>query len=183
MTTPLTPQQIRGVELPRGRRGFDEEATRKFLAEAAGALTAMIRERDALQKQVQELGENVSPAQTDAEALGTVLLTANRVAEEVVAEATQEAAAIKADAVRQRDDLLDQAQGRADAMVTDAAANMTSLRQQDDALRQSIALHRQELVIFLRSALAQLESVEALTPATAASAGLDGDLISRLPSE
>ena len=50
MAKPLTPPQIRDVELPRSLRGYDVDATRGLLANAAAALAAVTRERDDLRK-------------------------------------------------------------------------------------------------------------------------------------
>ena len=53
MAKPLTPPQIRDAELPRSLRGFDVDATRELLANVAGTLAAVTRERDDLRKQVE----------------------------------------------------------------------------------------------------------------------------------
>jgi cell division septum initiation protein DivIVA len=183
MAKPLTPQQVRNVDLPRGRRGFDEEATRRFLAEAAETLDALTRERDELQKRVAELSEQAAQNPTDAETLGAVLVTAQRVADELVAKSTEEAAELRAGAERERDIVLAQAQAEADAMATDAAASIESLRREEGELRNSLATYRQEVVLFLRAALEQLEHVEAATPAPVKPAALDNALLTQLPSE
>ena len=89
MAKPLTPPQIRDAELPRALRGFDVEATRAVLADAASALSAVTRERDDLRKQVDELGAQASRNPTDAEQLGAVLLTAKRAGDELIAKAAR----------------------------------------------------------------------------------------------
>jgi cell division septum initiation protein DivIVA len=208
MAKPLTPPQIRDAELPRALRGYDVDATRGLLANAAGALATALRERDELHKQVDELSVHASENPTDAERLGAVLLTAKRAGDELVARAAEEAAEIRTGAEQmrvqaegQRAELTARARAEADAMVGEAAAAVEQLRRQADELRHSIAARRQELVAFLQSALDRLEGVEAvppavsegpapvpdpepvLPPAAAEPAGLDGELLAQLPTE
>ena len=190
MAKPLTPPQIRDAELPRSLRGFEVEATRALLADAASALSAVTRERDDLRKQVDELGAQASRNPTDAEQLGAVLLTAKRAGDELIAKASEDAAEIRAEAERkdveaekQRTSLLVQAQAQADELVREGAATAQSLAEEAEGLRHSIAVHRQEFVTFLRSALDQLESVESARPTVAETGDLSGELLAQLPSE
>ena len=190
MAKPLTPPQIRDAELPRALRGFEVEATRALLADAASALSAVTRERDELRKQVGELGEQAARNPTDAEQLGAVLLTAKRAGDELIAKAAQEAEEIRAEAERarveaekQRTHLLVQAQAEADDLVREGAATAQSLGREAEELRHSITERRQEFVGFLRTALDQLEGVESVRPVVGKTADLDGDLLAQLPSE
>ena len=190
MAKPLTPPQIRDAELPRALRGFDVEATRALLADAASALSAATRERDDLRKQVDELGEQASRNPTDAEQLGAVLLTAKRAGDELIAKAAEDAAELRAEAEqsrveaeKQRTSLLVQAQAQADDLVREGAATAQSLGQEAEELRHSIAVHRQEFVAFLKSALTQLEDVESVAPVVAETGDLNGELLAQLPSE
>ena len=197
MAKPLTPPQVRDAELPRALRGYDVDATRGLLANAAGALAAVSRERDDLRKQVEELTVHAAENPTDAERLGAVLITAKRAGDELVAKAADEAAEIRAgaeqmraDVESQRAELAARARAEADAMVSDAGAKVELLRQEADELNRSIVARRQELVVFLRSALQQLEGVESVRPVVAEPppeqaerTGLANELLAQLPSE
>ena len=190
MAKPLTPPQIRDAELPRALRGFEVEATRALLADAASALSAVTRERDELRKQVGELGEQAARNPTDAEQLGAVLLTAKRAGDELIAKAAQDAEEIRAEAEqarleaeKQRTHLLVQAQAEADDLVREGAATAQSLGREAEELRHSITERRQEFISFLRTALDQLEGVESVRPVVGKTADLDGDLLAQLPSE
>lgn len=190
MAKPMTPPQIRDAELPRALRGFDVEATRSLLADAAGALTAITRERDDLRKQVDELSELASRNPTDAERLGGVLLIAKRAADDLLAKAKGEAAEIRAEAEqlhaeteRQRAGLVAEARAQAEATVREASRLVESLGRDADELRRSLSLHREEFAAFLRSALKQLENIESLRPALSERPPLDGELLAQLPSE
>src|SRR4249919_1520555 len=100
----ITPTQIRDVELPRSFRGFDEHATKKLLGEAAMALEQALVDRDVADRQLKEAkaaavaAPAVAPAApaptSEAEALGTALLTAQRLGEQLLDEARDEAARI-----------------------------------------------------------------------------------------
>jgi cell division septum initiation protein DivIVA len=183
MTKPLSPQQIRDAELPRARRGFDEAATRGFLADAAGALSAVTRERDELQRQVDELSKHADQHPTDAQRIGDVLMAAHRAGEDLLARATDEAAQIRATAESERDDLFVRAQVHANALVAEATTAVEALRHEDEDLRRAIGVYRRELVLFLQTSLARLEEVESFGPAVPTPKELDGELLLRLPTE
>jgi cell division septum initiation protein DivIVA len=178
MATGLTPDQIRDAALPKARRGFEETATRALLAEAAAALSAVTAERDELKQQAADVGDAAAGA--DAEAIGNVLLTAKRMADELVATATEEAAAVIRDAEAERDEVVSRAKAEAASVVDEAETRIDDLRNKEEALRQSLADHRHTLVAFLQSALAQLEDVESLSAAVPEPAGLDGELLARV---
>lgn len=187
---PLTPPQIRDADLPRALRGFDVTATRSLLADAASALSALTRERDDLRARVEELAAVASRNPTDAEQLGAVLLTAKRAGEDLIAKATEEAATVRdvaeklrADARRDREQILAQARAEADGMVRDAGAAAEALRQEAEELRHSTSAHREQFATFLRAAIAQLDGVETLGPQNAEPPRLDGELLRQLPSE
>jgi cell division septum initiation protein DivIVA len=184
MTRPLTPQQIQNAELPRSLRGFDVQVTRNLLARAAESLSAVARERDDLRQRLATLSEQASVVPTDAETIGAVLLTAKRAADELLTNASQKAAAIRAAAETERTEMLAQARAQADALSSDAAATLAALRNEDESLRRSISANREEFVTFLRSALEQLDRVESVSHAMPApQTGLDGELLAQLPTE
>jgi cell division septum initiation protein DivIVA len=155
-------------------------ATRALLGEAARTLKAVTQQRDELQKQVEELTKRAAQAPTDAETLGAVLLTAKSVGDDLVAKATQEAAAIRTEAEVERAELFVRAQAQADAIVTKTVASFESVRRDGAEQRRLIAEHREEFVAFLRAALAQLDSGEAVGPTAAEPAELDGELLAQL---
>jgi cell division septum initiation protein DivIVA len=175
-----TSVQIRNAELPRARRGYEEEATRRLLSDAARALDQATSERDELRKQIEQLTRTVEEKSTDAETIGAVLMTAQGVADDLVAKATAEASEIRERAQLERDELLVEARGEAEANAAQATAGLESLRAEDEAMRRSISARRQELAGFLRGALAQLDALEGLAPPELE---LDGALLDRLPSD
>ena len=115
----ITPSQIRKGDLPRSFRGFDETATRKLLGEAAKALEQALADREVADRQLEEARSAAaakppaSPAPTpasEAEALGTVLLTAQRLGERLLDEAREEAARITSEAEDKAREILGRAE-------------------------------------------------------------------------
>ena len=154
-----------------------------MLAEAARVLSDVTRERDELQRQVEELNKHASEHPTDAERIGDVLMAAHRAGEDLLSRATDEATHIRATAESERDDLFARAQVQATALVAEATAEVEALRQEDENLRRSIGVYRRELVLFLQASLAQLEEIESFGPAVPPPQELDGELLMRLPTE
>jgi cell division septum initiation protein DivIVA len=97
-TSITTGAQIRGEDLPRGFRGFDEDATRSFLEAVANAFDGLRSERDRLLKDLEDRPSPPDPDTPSAESIGNALLAANRAAEDLIAEATDKASQIVAEA-------------------------------------------------------------------------------------
>ena len=180
---PMTPHQVKNAELPRGFRGFDEAATRQHLMAAAAELTRVLAECERLQKQVDALKQADVTDPTSAESLGSVLLTAKRAADDLLADATVDAARIREAAERERMELVARTRIDADAQVAEATARLGTVRAEEQSLRAAVAAQREELAIFLRAAARQLASLEELSAGTAGRADLDDQLLAQLPSE
>lgn len=100
--------QIRAATLPRSLRGLDERATRSLLERVADAFDGLCKERDKLLKELESLRAPRDPDAPTAESIGNTLLAANRAAEDLVAEATQKAAQIVAEAETERERIFEQ---------------------------------------------------------------------------
>ena len=165
---PLTPDEIRQRELPRSLRGYSQAETRELIEEAAAAYEAALAE-------LERARESASRREGEAEAIVKALLTAERAAEEMVAEARQEAAAILAEARATAERMTAEAQAARDelapaheAMVeqaeTEAALILSAAERQAEALRDeqqrvhaSIESMRGQFVALVETALARLE--------------------------
>jgi cell division initiation protein len=165
---PLTPNQIRQRELPRSLRGYSETETRQLIEEAAAAYEAALAELERAQ-------ESASRREGDREVIAKTLVTAERTAEETVAEAKLQAAAILAEARQTAEKMTADAQARRDelapaseSMVEQARAEAAAIRsaseRQVEALRkEQLRLHasiesmRGQFVALVESALARLE--------------------------
>lgn len=165
---PLTPDEIRQRELPRSVRGYSQAETRELIEEAAAAYEAALAE-------LERARESASRREGEGEAIVKALLTAERAAEEMLAEARQEAAAILAEARATAERVTAEAQAaRAElapaheAMVeqaeTEAALILGAAERQAEALRDeqqrvhaSIESMRGQFVALVETALARLE--------------------------
>jgi cell division initiation protein len=165
---PLTPNQIRQRELPRSLRGYSETETRQLIEEAAAAYEAALAE-------LERARESASRREGDREVIAKTLVTAERTAEETVAEAKLQAAAILAEARQMAEQMTAEAQARRDelapeseSMVAQARAEAAAIRsaseRQVEALRkEQLRLHasiesmRGQFVALVESALARLE--------------------------
>jgi cell division septum initiation protein DivIVA/DNA-binding XRE family transcriptional regulator len=81
----LTPEQIRNPELPRGLRGYEEEPTRRLLANIAFLHEGMLVEHDELVQRVEELQAAVA-ARDDYDAVVSERSELRRRADELVGE-------------------------------------------------------------------------------------------------
>lgn len=123
--------RLRDAELPRTRRGYGEEETRRLLAEAATVLEEAVRERDRLRRELQEARETGE----DPDAIGKALLTAVAAGEEVVTRANEQARTIVAEAEAAAAHLLAEARERAAEQEREAAERRRQLDAQLEELR------------------------------------------------
>lgn len=145
MTTPrspISPAAIRDASLPKSLRGFDETATRKFLADVAETVQTLMDERDTLQQSLAESKEQAPVDPEDPTAIGNVLLAAQRAGEELVANARTTADQITAGAEEATDRLLEEARRR----TADAERVLDERRQELQTLSADLEAERQRIV-------------------------------------
>lgn len=104
----MSPARIREASLPKSLRGFDEEATRKFLIDIAETVQTLTDQLDTLERQLGETKEPTRVDQEDPTAIGNVLLAAQRAGEELVAHARVTAGQITAEAQEMSERLLEE---------------------------------------------------------------------------
>src|SRR4051812_31307635 len=104
----ISPRAIREASLPKGLRGFDETATRKFLNEVAQTVQALTDQRDRLQQSLDTRNEQPPVASEDPAAIGNVLLAAQHAGEQLVAHARATADQITAAAAEATERLLEE---------------------------------------------------------------------------
>jgi cell division septum initiation protein DivIVA len=109
-------------------RGFQEEATRKLLEQAATALHRIAVERDTLRREAEAAAAAASEDDgRDAEAIGRALVTATSISDQLVAAATEKA-----------DLIVTQAQTEADSLLTEARSVVSEL-ERETAARRAVA--------------------------------------------
>lgn len=176
----ITPSQIRKVDLPRSFRGFDENATKKLLGEAAKALEQALTDREVADRQLEEARSAAaatppaSPAPTpasEAEALGTALLTAQRLGERLLDEAREEAARITSEAEDKAREILGRAELEARNKVGELAGHVEALRRSEKELAAALDARRQFVVRYVRQVGEQLSELARAAGSPAVGAG------------
>lgn len=130
-------ERFRGVELRRAVRGVDAEQARELLGEAAELLAAAGREQSELRRELERIR-----AANDEEAIAKALLTATRAADEVVAEAHEQAGRITTDAEAQAAKLLEQVTAQTQKREQETEAARKQFEQELAATRKA---HEKEL--------------------------------------
>ena len=118
-------RRLREADVARAIRGFQEEATRKLLDEAATALHRVAVERDTLRREAEEADAAASDDDCrDAETIGRALVTATSISDQLVVSATEKAEL-----------LVSQAETEADALLTEARLVVAELERETAARR------------------------------------------------
>ncbi len=131
----LTPDHVRAVTFPParwGRRGYDEEPVRAFLAELHTEMVRLINERSSLWQEVQRLRRRILGKSNghDAVLFGKddahihavrILSSAQRTADRYVADAQAYSGRLTEEARTRRDEIMGQAQQHADMLLDEAA--------------------------------------------------------------
>jgi cell division septum initiation protein DivIVA len=150
-------ERLRSIELPRGFRGYDEQQTRRLLDHVANAFEAAAEERVKLQHELESLRAATKESIEGKQAIGNVLLRANRASEEIVASANEEATAMVVAAEAEAQRILERARREAEELDRKGAEVWT--RHEQEAAAASEDLER-ERVRLRRDVEAQQASVE-----------------------
>jgi len=143
----ISPEAIREASLPKGLRGFDETATRKFLNEVAQTVQALTDQRDRLQQSLDKRNEQPPVASEDPAAIGNVLLAAQHAGEQLVAHARATADQITAAAAEATERLLDETR-----------RSTAAVEQQLEERREALELEHARLLHELAESRANLEA-------------------------
>ena len=143
----LTPVEIRHVQLPRRAFGYDRKAVDGLLEEIAASFETVWRDRADLRDEVEELEGELARHREIESALRSTLLSAERMADDVRAQAHREAEVIIAEARARARDVT----GGAEMERERIAADVRRLRSLQTDLRA-------EYRGFLHAALARLDA-------------------------
>jgi len=192
LRSPLTVEQIRDSELPRGFRGLDEGATRRRLAEIADHYERLVTERDELRRRLTEL-EAAPPAADDHEEVVAERDELRRRVAEVEAAARDGHSELAAErdelrrrvaeleaSVAERKDYNDVAAARA-KLERDVADLEELLSSRDDY--EAIVAERDELRHRLVEAEARGETEQALSRALLAASRASEELVKEAQAE
>jgi cell division initiation protein len=143
----LTPVEIRHVTLRRGLFGYEPQAVDRLLEEVAASFENVWRERADLRDEVEDLESELSRHREIESALRSTLLSAERMADDVRAQAHREAEVIIAEARARARDVT----GGAEMERERIAADVRRLRSLQADLRA-------EYRAFLNAALDRLDA-------------------------
>jgi cell division septum initiation protein DivIVA len=145
-------RKLREPDLPRGMRGFQEDATQELLGKAAGAIERVAGERDRLRSDLEAARASTDEAVRgpDADAIGRALLTATSMSDQIVAEAKEQAE-------RRREEAEDEAQRVLTAARDEASELERGLEGVRERLEREMASERERLERQLASERSRLE--------------------------
>ena len=123
-TITVTPLEMRQTTFASGFRGYAREAVRTFLVEASESYELALRDNERLRQEIERLRGALGQYQDLESGLKSTLVHAQKVADDVRANATQEA-----------DRLIREAQGRAELMMMAAQNRLEDAQREIDGLR------------------------------------------------
>ncbi len=139
----VTPLDLRQQRFRTVMRGFDRTEVVAFLSELADEYEQALRENDRLQEELGRLHGTIEEHREHERNLRNTLLTAQRLADEIRANAEQEGARV----VRE-------AEGRAELILQKAQARIEDIQREIDTLR----MKRREVEASLESTIAALKN-------------------------
>ena len=139
----VTPLDLRQQRFRTAMRGFDKAEVTAFLTEVADDYEQALRETDRLQGELARLEGLINEHRESERNLRNTLLTAQRLADEIKANAEQEAGRV----VRE-------AEGRSDLILQKAAARTDDIQREIDTLR----MKRREVESSLESSITALRN-------------------------
>ena len=139
----VTPLDLRQPRFGTAMRGFDRNEVTAFLEEAAGDYENALRENDRLRQDIVRLEAALNQFRELEGSLKTTLMSAQKVADDMRENATQEAARI----VRE-------AEGRAEMVLQKSQARLEDVDREIDALR----LKRREAQTSIEATISTLQN-------------------------
>ena len=139
----ITPLEMRQTSFASGWRGYAREAVRTFLVDASESYELALRENERLRQDIERLQASIRQYQDLESGLKSTLVHAQKVADDVRANATQEA-----------ERLVKEAQGRAELMMMAAQNRVEDAQREIDGLK----LRRREAEANVESIIASLHA-------------------------
>jgi cell division septum initiation protein DivIVA len=136
-------QELRDPQLPRGVRGYQEDATRNLLDLVAVAFDRVAKERDRLRESAADPPPVGRAEEPSAETIGQTVATAAALGERLVAQAKQQAAVLRAEAEAEAAGLLATAREEAAQLRRELTAARTKLESERDEQRRELELRRE----------------------------------------
>ena len=135
----LTPLEITQREFRKVLRGYDPEEVRHFIESVADEVESLLKDNTVRQERIAELEDRVRALEGKEESLRNTLVTAQRMTEEIKANAKREADLIVREAEGKAQRLTAEAQTR----VADTQKEILELRRQRDLFAATLRSHIQ----------------------------------------
>lgn len=116
----LTLEEIKNVTFHKARNGYQTEDVDDFIDSVIETVDSILRERDDYLKKLDIFAKKVEEYRAAEESVGSVLLSAQRLADANIKEASHKADVIIKDAQAKADAMLIDAKEKSDAMLADA---------------------------------------------------------------
>ena len=139
----VTPVDMRQAKFATAMRGFDRDEVSAFLLEAADGYEHALLENERLRQEIARLEASLSQYREMEGGLKSTLMSAQKVAEDMRENATQEAARI-----------VKEAEGRAEMAIQKAQARLDDVQREIDGLR----MKRREAEVSLGSLVTTLQN-------------------------
>lgn len=134
----LTLEEIKNVTFHKARNGYQTEDVDDFIDSVIETVDNILHERDDYLKKLDIFAKKVEEYRSTEESVGSVLLSAQRLADSNIREANHKADVILRDAKAKADAMVKEAKEKSDAMLTEAQeksdAMMTDAKQKSDKL-------------------------------------------------
>lgn len=134
----LTLEEIKNVTFHKARNGYQTEDVDDFIDSVIETVDSILHERDDYLKKLDIFAKKVEEYRSAEESVGSVLLSAQRLADSNLREANHKADVILRDAKAKSDAMIKDAKEKAEAMLSEAKKNsdtmMTDARQKSDKL-------------------------------------------------
>lgn len=142
----LTLEEIKNVTFHKARNGYQTEDVDDFIDSVIETVDNILHERDDYLKKLDIFAKKVEEYRSTEESVGSVLLSAQRLADSNIREANHKADVILRDAKAKADAMVKEAKEKSDAMMTDAKQKSDKLLADSTAnSRRAIAAGNLEL--------------------------------------
>jgi cell division initiation protein len=143
----LTPLDIHNKEFSRVFRGYDEDQVNEFLDQIIKEFDILLKEKRQLEERVATLNEKLSQFANIEETLKKSLVMAQEAADELKANARKEAQLI-----------IKEAEKNADRLINDALAKSRKLVSEIDELKRRASVYRMRFRSILEAQLEMLDN-------------------------
>lgn len=168
----LTPREIRGTDFERIVRGYNPEDVDAFLSQIADQVEQLEKDKDAAEKKMMVLAEKVDEMRAEGDTLRSVLVSAEKLKEQILTEAKETADTSVAEAQAKADGLVAEAQAKYDSIIGSIAAQSAKEEATLRALKEQVSTFKHTIQDLYRKHLKVLNELPEydLAPAPAAPA-------------